>query len=231
MLISGLAKLTLLDYPGHTACTVFTGGCDFRCPFCHNARLVESGFKELEIPQDEVFDHLKKRIGILDGVAVTGGEPLLHPDIGDFLSRVKDLGYAVKLDTNGSFPDRLRSLVEAGFVDYVAMDIKNSPEKYAATVGLPDLDLAPVKESVEYLKSDAVEYEFRTTVVREFHEEDDFRAIGRWIAGAHKYFLQAFSDSGELIEEGLHGVTKPEMEAFAAAAGEFLPHVELRGID
>ena len=231
MLISGLAKLTLLDYPGHTACTVFTGGCNFRCPFCHNARLVERGFKELEIPEEEVFDHLKKRVGVLDGVAITGGEPLLHADIGDFISRVKEMDYAVKLDTNGSFPDRLRDLVERGLVDYVAMDIKNSPQKYAATVGVPGLDLAPINESVEFLKSGAVEHEFRTTVVREFHCEEDFREIGRWIEGDHKYFLQAFSDSGELLEEGLHGVPKPEMEAFAAAAAEFLPHVELRGVD
>jgi len=230
MILSGLAKLTLLDYPGKTACTVFTGGCNLRCPFCHNAPLVIGADAAGRLDEEEVLSHLRKRQGILDGVCITGGEPLLQRDIADFISRIRELGYAVKLDTNGSMPDRLISLVEAGLVDYVAMDIKNSREKYPQTVGLPGFDVTPVCESVEFLKNGSVSYEFRTTVVREFHKTEDFVAIGDWLAGAKKYFLQAFSDAGELIQSGLHGVEKPEMQAFAALLRDRIELVELRGI-
>ena len=231
MNLSGLAKLTLLDYPGHTACTVFTGGCNFRCPFCHNALLVTG---ELagggEISEEEVFAHLKKRQGVLDGVCITGGEPLINRDIDVFIRRIRELGYAVKLDTNGSFPERLEALAAEGLVDYVAVDIKNCREKYGLTVGIPGFDTAPVERTVEFLKKGTVPYEFRTTVVREFHEEDDFRRIGEWISGTERYFLQAFSDKGELIDSSLHGVPKEEMERFAAAAAPFVGSCELRGV-
>ncbi len=230
MIISGLAKLTLLDFPGKTACTVFTGGCNFRCPFCHNAPLVIGEDVHGRLSEEDVLSHLRKRQGILDGVCITGGEPLLQRDIADFIARIRELGYAVKLDTNGSFPDKLVSLVEGGLVDYVAMDIKNSREKYPQTVGLADFDVTPVCESVELLKKGSVSYEFRTTVVREFHKTEDFVAIGDWLAGAKKYFLQAFSDKGELIQTGLHGVEKPEMQAFAALLEGKIETVELRGI-
>ena len=230
MILSGLAKLTLLDYPGKTACTVFTGGCNFRCPFCHNAPLVIGADAAGRIDEEEVFSHLKKRQGILDGVCITGGEPLLQKDIFDFIARIRDLGYSVKLDTNGSFPDRLCGLVEKGLIDYVAMDIKNCMEKYPVTVGIKGFDVAPIRESVEFLKGGSLPYEFRTTVVREFHTADDFVAIGDWLKGAKKYFLQAFSDVGELIEEGLHGVEKPEMQAFSELLRPKIELVELRGI-
>ena len=231
MVISGLAKLTLLDYPGKTACTVFTGGCNFRCPFCHNALLVTGELAAGQADEEaNVLAHLAKRRGVLDGVCITGGEPLLNKDIGRFIEEIRALGYPVKLDTNGSFPDRLEELVRGGLVDYVAMDIKNSPEKYALTTGLPDIDVSRVSRSVEFLKEGKVEYEFRTTVVRQFHEAGDFKRIGEWIAGAKNYFLQAFSDKGELISDGLSGYSKAEMEEFAEICRPCVANVQIRGI-
>ena len=190
MRIAGLQKLTLLDFPGKTAATVFTPGCNFRCPFCHNAALV-TGEAERDgaaadssaLSIDELFAFLGKRQGLLDGVCITGGEPLLQPGIDEFCTRVHELGFAVKLDTNGSFPGRLRALVEEGLVDYVATDVKNAPERYAETVGVPAFDLAPVQESLDFLRSGAVPYEVRTTVVRELHTADDLRALAAWIEG------------------------------------------------
>lgn len=231
MRIAGLQKLTLLDYPGITACTVFTAGCNFCCPFCQNGSLVRPGEAEEACTGDELLAFLKKRAGLLDGVCFSGGEPLLQPDLAEWMARAKALGYRVKLDTNGSFPGRLRALVERGLVDYVAMDVKNSPEKYAETAGLRLLDLAAVRESAAYLLSRPVEYEFRTTVVREFHEREDFLAIGRWIRGAERYFLQGFVDSGDLLRSGLHACTPEEMRGFLAAAREGIPAAQLRGIE
>ena len=176
MKIHGLQKMTLLDFPGRVACTVFLGGCDFRCPFCHNFELVDGSSQAL-MEEDELFAFLKKRTGLLDGVAITGGEPCLRPDLPELLAKIKDLGYVVKLDTNGTHPALLRTIIDEGLVDYVAMDVKNSPEKYAATVGLERVDLAPVRESVELLKSGRVDYEFRTTVVDELHDVSDFEAV------------------------------------------------------
>ncbi len=233
MLISGLQKMTLLDYPGLVACTVFTGGCNFRCPFCHNASLVLP--EELQAADggvEAVLSFLKKRQGLLDGVAVTGGEPLLHADMADFLREVKALGYRVKLDTNGSFPDRLQSLVEEGLVDRVAMDIKNAPALYAKTAGLETMDMAAVARSRDFLLSGAVEYEFRTTVVRGLHTRESLVEAARWIAGAQAYFLQQFKDSGALIDgSGLGAFTDEEMRALLTAVREVLPVAELRGVD
>ncbi len=232
MQIHGFQKMTLLDFPGKVACTVFTGGCNFRCPFCHNALLVTQIDSGGVIAENEVLDLLKKRIGLLDGVAITGGEPLLQPDLPDFIRRIKEMGYAVKLDTNGSFPDRLRELFAENLLDYVAMDIKNSKEKYAQPAGLETMDLAPVEESVRLLAASGIAYEFRTTVVAEYHTVADFGAIGEWIAGAPRYFLQGFTDSGNLIGDaaGLHAVPKEEMEKMRAAAARFVPNTVLRGI-
>ena len=228
MRLSGMQKLTLLDDPGHLACTLFAPGCNFRCPFCHNASLVLAGAETLDTEQ--VFAFLRKRRGVLQGVCLTGGEPLLQPDAADFLARVKDLGYHVKLDTNGAFPGRLRSAVERGVVDYVAMDVKNDPENYGLTVGLDDFDLGPVRESVSYLLSGAVDYEFRTTVVRELHDEARLVSLARWIAGARRYFLQAFADSGDLILPGLTGFSASELHALLAAVRAVLPAAQLRGV-
>ena len=191
MLISGLQKLTLLDYPGRVACTVFTGGCNFRCPFCHNAPLVLPERLARDSSEEAVLAFLSKRRGVLDGVAVTGGEPLLHRDIGAFLEKVKALGFSVKLDTNGSFPDRLRALVSAGLVDRGAMDVKNSPALYEKTAGAA-VDMAAIARSRDFLLSGAVDYEFRTTVVKGLHTKESLMDAARWIRGAKEYYLQQF---------------------------------------
>ena len=222
--------MTLLDFPGKVACTVFTGGCNFRCPFCHNALLVTKLPEKPDYTEDEILSFLEKRVGLLDGVAITGGEPLLNPDIGDFIRKIRDMGYAVKLDTNGSFPERLKAIVGEGLVDYVAMDIKNRKEKYAETIGLKNLDLSKIEESVEFLKSGAVDYEFRTTVVKQFHTVEDIRAAAEWISGVKRYFLQNFVDSGELICEEVCGVDKETMLKMKSAAADFVPQTEIRGI-
>lgn len=229
MLIKGLQKLTLLDYPGKMACTVFTAGCNFRCPFCHNASLV-TNIDEERISEEEFFSFLQKRKGIIEGVCVTGGEPTLQPDLKDFLKKIKDLGYSVKLDTNGYRPEALKDIVNSGLVDYVAMDIKNSQAKYALTCGLDNLDITKINESVEFLMSGAVDYEFRTTVVKELHTEDDIQDIVSWIKGAKKYFLQGFIDSGDLICTGYSGYDKTELQKLLNIAKNDLSVTELRGI-
>jgi pyruvate formate lyase activating enzyme len=230
MMLHGLQKMTLLDFPGRVACTVFLGGCDFRCPFCHNYELVDGSAPAL-MEDGELFAFLEKRRGLLDGVAVTGGEPCLRPDLPELLSRIKVLGYDVKLDTNGAHPGLLKALIDQKLVDYVAMDIKNSPEKYARTVGLETLDLAPVRQSVELLLSDVVDYEFRPTVVDELHEEKDFEAIGAWLKGSKRLYLQQFTDSGDLVGCGCHAVEEAELRAFARLAEPYFGSVEIRGID
>ena len=201
MIIKGLQKTTLLDFPGRVACTVFTGGCNFRCPFCHNASLVLSHTEMPDVSEEEFFDFLSKRRGILDGVCVTGGEPLLQKDIIPFLTRIHELGFKVKLDTNGSFPKKLREIVELSLVDYIAMDIKNCREKYEVTSGAPALTEKAL-ESISYIMSCGVPYEFRTTVVKELHTPEDILNIAQSIEGAERYFLQMFEDSDEVIESG-----------------------------
>lgn len=227
--IHGLQKLTLLDFPGHVACTVFLAGCDLRCPFCHNGGLVLGGMEPV-MDDAALLDFLKKRQGLLDGVAVTGGEPLLRPDLPDLLRAVKALGYAVKLDTNGAHPAALRLLVGEGLVDYVAMDIKNSPEKYAATVGLPGFDLNPIQESAAFLLSGGVDYEFRTTAVAEFHDDASFKGIAQWLSGARRYFIQCFTDRESVIRPGLHAPTKEQLTHWADIVRPSIPDVELRGV-
>ena len=230
MLISGLQKLTLLDYPGHVACTVFTAGCNFRCPFCHNAPLVLPERIEGDPNGAEtVLQFLKKRQGILDGVAITGGEPLLQRDMADFLRKIRDLGYAVKLDTNGSFPDRLIGLVEAGLVDRVAMDIKNSPERYAETAGLSEIALTAVRESVDFLKTGSIDYEFRTTAVKELHDERSFRAIAEWISGAKRYAIQKFTDRDTVPFEGFHAPEEAQIQAWAEIVRPHVRELLIRG--
>lgn len=229
MLILGLQKLTLLDYPGRTACTVFTGGCNFRCPFCHNAPLVIPGREQEPYTEEEVLSYLKKRAGLLDGVCVTGGEPTLQEDLEAFLRQVRALGYPVKLDTNGSRPEALRALIGQGLLDYVAMDVKSSPEEYARACGVP-VDLEKVNESIDLLLSGCVDYEFRTTVVAGLHTPQIIEQTARRIAGAKRYFLQAFVDSGDLITPGWHALSREEMEACAQAARKYVPTVGLRGV-
>lgn len=230
MQIHGFQKMTMLDYPGKVACTLFTAGCNFRCPFCHNALLVTEIDGAATCDFGEILSYLKKRRGVLDGVAVTGGEPLMNRDVPELLKQLKDLGYAVKLDTNGSYPALLREVVSAGLVDYVAMDVKNSKEKYALTVGLPDLDLAPIEESVNFLLSGAVDFEFRTTVVKEFHTEADIAAIADWIEGAPRYFLQNFKESDHMIGSGLHAHDENTLNRMRAVAARKIPTAALRGV-
>lgn len=230
MKICGFQKMTMLDYPGKVACTVFTGGCNFRCPFCHNAMLVTDVDEDAVVSGEEIISYLNKRKGIIDGVCITGGEPLLQKDIKDFLIKVKATGMPVKLDTNGSYPEKLREIVSEGLVDYVAMDIKNSKKKYALTVGLPDYDIGKIEESVKFLMSDAVDYEFRTTVVREYHTAEDIVEISEWIAGAKRYFLQGFVDSGNLIGSGMSALRPQEMVDFCTKAQDLVPNTVLRGV-
>ncbi len=226
----GMQKMTLLDYPGYVACTLFTGGCNFRCPFCHNALLVLDLDENYTIPEEEVLAFLKKRQGLLDGVCVTGGEPLINKDIGDFLSKVKELGFKIKLDTNGTNPALLKELVSQNLVDYVAVDIKNSPEKYAETVGLKSFDMSTINETVNFLMTGCVDYEFRTTVTKQFHTEKSMEEAARFIRGAKRYFLQNFVDSGNLIGSGITGQSKEEMEKLLAVVKKYVPDSCLRGI-
>lgn len=231
MIVSGLQKLTLLDFPGKTACIIFTRDCNFRCPFCHNADLVIGDAVPMD--NEEIFAYLDKRKKLLDGVVITGGEPLLQTDIADFLRRVKSYGYAVKLDTNGTFPDRLKVLLDESLVDYVAMDIKNGEEEYLKTAGITnEAFLARVKESISLIMTSGVAYEFRTTVVKGLHTKESLRAAFAMIKGAEKYYLQGFVDSGALIDQdGLSAFSKAEMQEFVLLAKDFVKSVALRGYD
>ena len=230
MRILGLQKLSLVDFPGKVAATVFTGGCNLRCPFCHNASLVLPGRGTSALDAGGVLDFLASRRGLLDGVVLSGGEPLLQPDAADFLAEVKAMGFSVKLDTNGCHPDALADILDRRLADYVAMDIKNSLEKYPWTVGVPGFDTAPVERSARLLMEGPADYEFRTTLVRPFHEVGDMETIGRWLRGARRYYLQAFVDSGDLVGGGCAPFTPEEMEGFLQAARPFFQSVALRGL-
>ena len=226
MEIAGLQKMTLLDYPEHIACTVFLPGCNLRCPFCHNASLVLRSQPALS--QEELLAFLSTRQRKLDGVCVTGGEPTLHKELPGLLEAIQALGFSVKLDTNGTRPQVLRQLLEAGLVDYAAMDVKNSPAKYACTCGGPEV-LDAVRESITLLQESAVEHEFRTTVLHPFHTPEDLAAIGRWLRGTDRYFIQQFVDSGDLIGSGT-ALTEAELQALLDAVRPDIPNAQLRGV-
>ena len=230
MQFSGFQKLTLLDFPGHVACTLFTAGCNFRCPFCHNAALVTHIDNSAFYSEEYILDYLKKRTGVLDGVCITGGEPLMHKELPDFIAKVKALGYKVKLDTNGSYPDRLESLIGSGNIDYVAMDIKNCREKYLLTADCSEQDLFNVEKSVDLLLQKKIDFEFRTTVVKEYHTIDDIKKIAEWINGAEKYFLQNFIDSGDLIKNNLSAHDEKTLYLMRSAASDTISGVQIRGI-
>ncbi len=232
MKLMGLQKMTLLDFPKHVACTVFLGGCNFRCPFCHNFELVD-GSAGVVMERAAFFSLLEKRTGILDGVCVSGGEPCMSADLPDFLRGIREMGFLVKLDTNGYCPDVLRRLLDEGLLDYVAMDIKNSPEKYAKTVGLPESGFAleRIRESAAVLMASDVEYEFRTTVVSEYHTAQDFEQIGSWVTGARQYFLQRFELRDTVPDQGLSCVPEEVMHRFAKILERFVQHVALRGVE
>ena len=231
MIIHGLQKLTLLDFPSHTACTVFTGGCNFRCPFCHNASLVAHPNEQPTLPLPEFFDFLKKRQGLLDGVAITGGEPTLQSDLPDFIREIRSLGFAIKLDTNGYKPDMLGSLIREGLLDFIAMDIKAAPRNYAAACGLSVVDLTAVQQSIDLICASGLPYEFRTTYVKGLHTPADAEEISRWLPPSSPYFLQNFKDSGDILKPGYDSFSREEMEEFLVAAHRSLPQAQLRGID
>ncbi len=245
MQIHGFHKTTLLDYPEHIAATVFTGGCNFRCPFCHNGELVLDPGAQPSITEEEVLSYLKKRREILQGVCVTGGEPTLQKDLKDFLGKIKELGYPVKLDTNGYRPGVLWNLLQNGLVDYVAMDLKASRENYATAVGLKTMDLSRIEESIGILKSSGIPYEFRTTVVKGIHRVEEFEDIGRWIAGCPVYYLQNYEENenclyriqqtAENAGDGKHArfeaFSREELEQMAELAGKYVGKVALRGVE
>ena len=228
MKISGIQKLTLLDFPGRVACTIFTPGCNFRCPFCHNALLVFN--RTDEIPEEEVLDFLKKRAGILDGICITGGEPLLQKDIAQFIRKVRDLGYLVKLDTNGTFPELLGELLGEKLVDYVAMDIKSSRKNYHIAAGTDSVDIGKINESINLLKSSGIPHEFRTTTVKGIHTKEDFEDIADWLAGEENYFIQQYKVSDDMIGDEFESFSKEELESFREIVAKSVRNVSLRGI-
>ena len=230
-IFAGLQKLTLLDFPGQVACTLFTRGCNMRCPFCHNASLVVRANEQKTYTNEEILSFLKKRQGVLDGVAITGGEPTLMPGLAEFMTQVRALGYKIKLDTNGTRPEVLKSIVRDGLVDYVAMDIKNCREKYGETVGFDaSYDLSPIDESIAFLMEGNVDFEFRTTISKTYHTEEDIIKIGKWISGDEKYFLQQFKDSGDIIGVQIEGYDEVTMRSLLDAIRPFVPNAQLRGV-
>ncbi len=231
MNIQGFQKLTLLDYPGLMACTIFTGGCNFRCPFCHNASLVTEPDENEPFTEQEILDYLEKRKNTLEAVCITGGEPLLEKDLPLFLEKIKATGKLIKLDTNGYLSKRLKTILDAGLVDYVAMDIKNSPEKYPLTAGLEGMSMDPIYESIDAIMNANIDYEFRTTVVKELHSEEDFEKISEMIKGCKKYFIQSFTDSGNILGNGLSAPSRDELFNFLATVRKNGIQAELRGID
>lgn len=231
MKIHGLEKMSLVDYDGKVSATVFTGNCNFKCGFCHNSALVIDAGTLPEIPETEVLEYLKKRKGLLDGVCISGGEPTLSADLPQFCEKVKALGYSVKLDTNGTNPEVVKFLAENGLCDYFAMDVKNDREDYASIIGLDKFDTKKIEKSVEYFLSGKVRYEFRTTLVYEFHREQNIIKIGEWLKGAEKYFLQKFKDSESCIKPHLSAVDEITVLKFLELLKKYIPNTYLRGYD
>lgn len=231
MQIYGFNKTTLLDYPKHLGATIFLGGCNMRCPFCHNASLVTGVSSQKVIPEQEVLSYLAKRQGILEGVCITGGEPTLQPELATFITAIKELDLKVKLDTNGTNPKLMKALVEKGLIDYIAMDIKNSIEKYALTVGLNHFLTEPILESVNFLLTSSIDYEFRTTIVKEYHESEDMLSIGQLLSGAKAYYLQSYKDSGDILQPGLHSHSRETLDDYVKLLAPSIPSVFIRGLD
>jgi len=231
MQIHGLNKTTLLDYPEHVAATLFCGGCNFRCPFCHNSDLVLNPDCQPRIPEEEIIDFLKKRKNVLSGVCITGGEPTLQKDLEIFISRIKEMDYLVKLDTNGYCPETLEKLVDKQLLDYIAMDIKSGMTGYAAATGIDNLKIERIKTSIDFIKHCGVQYEFRTTVVKGLHTREDFTEIGPMIQGGKAYFLQQFKDNENVMIPGYQSFSREEMEEFAKIVRSYVKQVKLRGMD
>lgn len=227
MNIAGVQKVTLLDYPGKVACEIFTQGCNFECPFCQNSSLIpitNTG----EFSEEEIFEYLNLRKNILDGVVITGGEPTVQKDLKAFIKKIKDLGLLVKLDTNGGNPKVLQELIDEKLVDYVAMDIKNIFNKYNITAG-KKINLDNIKKSIEILKASKIDYEFRTTIIKEMHSLDDIVSICKLVGNA-KYYLQNFEDSENVIDHSLHGFSREELLFIDKYLKDVFPNVEIRAL-
>lgn len=231
MNIYGFNKTTLLDYPGKLAASVFLGGCNFRCPYCHNSELVFLPESIEQIEESTIFNVLNARKGILEGVCISGGEPTLSRDLERFILKIKSLGFLVKLDTNGSNPNTIKELVHNNLIDYIAMDIKNTKNKYTHTIGNNYTNLSAISESVDFLLSGLTDYEFRTTVVKELHTPSDLLDIGIWIKGAKAYYLQAYEDRESVISPGYSSYSKKEMLEFLTILKPYAQTVQLRGVD
>lgn len=231
MQIHGFNKTTLLDYPKHLAATIFLGGCNYRCPFCHNASLVMNPKDQPIIPEEEVLSTLFSRKHILEGVCITGGEPTLQKELPEFIRKIKEIGLKVKLDTNGNNPSMIKHLVSENLIDYIAMDIKNSLKKYGTTIGILNFNTTNIQESVSFIMSCGVPYEFRTTVVKELHDKSDFYQIGDWIKGSTSYYLQTYKDSGDILFPGLSSYSKEDLEGFREILTPYVDFIALRGVD
>lgn len=231
MQIRGLSKTTLLDYPGHVAATIFTGGCNFMCPFCHNGDLVLNPQVYPLLSDDDIFSFLEKRKQILTGICITGGEPTLQRDLPEFIKKVKGMGYLVKLDTNGYEPDILVNLGNKQLLDYIAMDIKSCKEKYSLSCGVKNIDIARIENSVTYLKSCGIPYEFRTTTVKGIHDEQDFIGIGQWLCGNSNYYIQNYKESDAVIEKRFEGFRMSELRNYQNTVKQYLPNTKLRGVE
>lgn len=231
MNIYGYQKTTLLDYPGQVATTIFTGGCNFRCPFCHNSDLVLNTCNSLQISEEELFVFLKKRKKVLSGICITGGEPTLQHDLLSFIKKVRELGYKIKLDTNGYLPQKLLELLEENLLDYIAMDIKAGTGNYSKVSGIPDFDLNSIIQSISIIENSGVDYEFRTTVVKELHSKQDFYEIKDMVSPHSSYYLQSFHDSGNILSQGLSCCDKPTLIEYLTILQSRLPKAKLRGID
>ena len=229
MTINGMQKLTLLDYPGNVACLIFTQGCNFRCPFCHNSGLLDMNNNCEKIDEKEVFKYLEKRKGLLDGVCISGGEPLLQKDIEYFIRKVKDLGYKVKLDTNGSSPKKLKQLIEEGLIDYVAMDIKNYFLNYDKTAGMCT-NIDNIKKSIEIIENSNIEYEFRTTIVKQFHDVGKLEKIIQYIGPNARYYIQNYQDCSSVLQRGLDGFDEEELLNIKNTLGVKYPNLVVRGV-
>lgn len=231
MNICGYQKTTLLDYPGHVAATIFTGGCNFRCPFCHNSDLVVNFTMSPCISQEEIFAFLKKRKNVLSGICITGGEPTLQADLAEFIENVRSFGYKIKLDTNGYRPEVISSLLEDNLLDYIAMDIKAGLSNYAKVSGIPNLDTSKIKESISIIENSGIDYEFRTTVVKELHSQEDFLEISEMLSSSSPYFIQSFKDSGNILTPGLSSCDTETLNQYLAIVKNKLPFSSLRGIE
>ena len=229
MNLYGLEKLSLVDYDGHVSATLFTGNCNFKCGFCHNSSLVTDYESLPTYSQEEIFEYLKKRKGLLDGVCITGGEPTLNSDLPHFCEKIKGLGYSVKLDTNGTNPQMVKSLFAEKLIDYCAMDIKNDRASYGEIIGIKNYDTSKVEQTVEFLISRKINYEFRTTIIKEYHTEETIKKIGQWIKGANKYFLQKFRNSENCICHNLNEIEQSTAEKFVEILKKFIPNTALRG--